>query len=100
MPAKLPLSSPSVMSLCAAFPDQNGKSSPLIQLTKRLIHATTANSRPGLFLQTRRLSGDGIAALFRNDAQKQSEKDRESSKVYLLHKTSKVRRLIDSRNSW
>jgi hypothetical protein len=84
--AKPLLSSPSVTSLCAAFPKPNGKSSPLLQLTQRLIHATTANSRPGFFLQTRPLSGDGIMGLFKNDAQKKSEKDQESTNnVYLPH---------------
>ena len=76
----------SVASLCAAFPEPNGKSSPLLQLTQRLIHATTANSRPGFFLQTRPLSGDGIMALFKSDAQKKNEKDQENSNiVYLPH---------------
>lgn len=75
--------SQSVTSLCAAFPNSNGKSSPLLQLTQCVIHATTANSRPGFFLQTRPLSGEGIMGLFKNDAQKKSDKGLEDNKVDL-----------------
>ena len=79
-------SSQSVASLCAAFPESNGKSSPLRQLTQRLIHATTANSRPGFVLQTRPLSSDGIMGLFKSDAHKKNEKDQENTNiVYLPH---------------
>lgn len=79
MLAKPLLNSPSVTSLCAAFPKLNGKSSLLLQLTQRLIQATTANSRPGFFLQTRPISGDGILGLFKGDSQKKSDKDHEAS---------------------
>lgn len=44
-------------------------------------HRRTKSRDKSAEKKTRRLSGDGIAALFRNDAQKQSEKDRESSKL-------------------
>jgi hypothetical protein len=80
---KKPPLSLSATSLCAAFPKPNGKSSPLLQLANHIIHATTANSRPGFFLQTRPLSGENILGIFKNDAQKKNDKVPEESKVHL-----------------
>jgi hypothetical protein len=77
-------SSQPVTSLCAAFPGPHGKSAPLLQLTQPFIRATTANSRPGFFLQTRPLSGDGIMGLFKSDTQKKNDKDQENTNIVHL----------------
>jgi len=69
--------SQSVTSLCAAFSNPPGKSTPLLRISYSVIQATSANSRPGFFLQARPLSGEGsgIMSLFKPDNQKKSDKE-------------------------
>ena len=47
---------------------------PYLQTTHTNIHATSADSRPGLTLQTRPL-GEGITQLFKIDPQKKLDKE-------------------------
>jgi len=72
-----PLVSQSVTSLCAAFSNPSGKSSPHLRTSYSVIQATSANSRPGFFLQARPLSGEeyGIMSLFKSDNSKKSDKE-------------------------
>jgi hypothetical protein len=66
----------SVSSISAAFTKPHGKNTPHLQTSFSTVHTTSADSRPGFFLQTRPSSSDGfIAGLFRSDPQKKPDKD-------------------------
>jgi hypothetical protein len=79
---------PSVSSISAAFPNPRTKCSALLQTTYSVIQTTSADSRPGIFLQTRPLSGDGITSLFKSDksdSQKATAKEADAKVISLLN---------------
>ncbi|TVY20160.1 hypothetical protein LARI1_G001428 [Lachnellula arida] len=66
--------SKSMSSISAAFSNPHGKSSPILQTTTSTIYTSSANSRPGLFLQTT-VSSDGLRSIFKTDPQKKADKE-------------------------
>ncbi|TVY31973.1 hypothetical protein LSUB1_G008364 [Lachnellula subtilissima] len=66
--------SKSMSSISAAFSNPHGKSSPILQTTRSTIYTSSANSRPGLFLQTA-VSSDGLRSIFKTDPQKKADKE-------------------------
>jgi hypothetical protein len=79
---------PSVSSISAAFPNPRTKCTALLQTTYSVVQTTSADSRPGFFLQTRPLSGNGVTSLFKSDkpdSQKAMDKEPDAKVIPLLN---------------
>ncbi|TVY45208.1 hypothetical protein LOCC1_G003507 [Lachnellula occidentalis] len=89
IPRKRKSFSKSMSSISAAFSNPHGKSSPILQTTRSTIYTSSANSRPGLFLQTA-VSSDGLLSIFKTDPQKKADKE-------LSTKISKIKDRLQQR---
>jgi hypothetical protein len=78
-----------VSSISAAFPNPRTKCLALLQTTYSVVQTTSADSRPGFFLQTRPLSGNGVTSLSKSDKQdpqKATDKEPEAKVIPLLNR--------------